>query len=139
MLYIIKDEKMIDYEIPQGRVIVCGIPGAFTNGCTNKHLPGYVDAVNDLGVDKIIFVSVNDAFVMSAWGAFHGHPHIDFAADPFGKFTEHMGKSEDLTEFGLGKRSSRYAVLIENGIVTKEFKSPFAADVYSELKESENV
>lgn len=139
MLYTIKDGKMIDYEIPENRVIVCGIPGAFTNGCTNNHLPGYVDALHLLDVDKIVFVSVNDAYVMSAWGSIHGHPDIDFAADPFGKFAEYMGKSEDLTEFGLGKRSSRYAVLIENGIVTKEFKSPFAADVYSELKESENV
>lgn len=139
MLYTIKDGKMIDYEIPQGRVILCGVPGAFTNGCTNNHLPGYVDAVNSLDVDKIVFVSVNDAFVMNAWGKFHGHPQIDFVGDPSGKFADHMGKSEDLTEYGLGVRSSRYAVLMENGVVIKEFKSPFAEDVYTEMKELENV
>lgn len=139
MLYTVKDGKMIDYKIPNGRVILVGIPGAFTNGCTNRHLPGYVDAVNALNVDKIVFVSVNDAFVMSAWGGFHGNPNIDFVADPFGKFTERMGKSEDLTEYGLGVRSKRYAVLMEDGVVTKEFKSPFAEDVYAEMRELENV
>ena len=139
MLYTIKDEKMIDYEIPNGRIILVGIPGAFTNGCTKRHLPGYVNAVNAMNVDKIVFVSVNDAFVMSAWGRLHGNQNIDFVADPFGKFTEYMDKSEDLTEYGLGIRSKRYAVLMENGSVIKEFKSPFAEDVYTEMREFENV
>ncbi len=103
------------------KIIIIGVPGAFTNICSKKHLPGYIKNFNEAqkkGIDKIVCISVNDANVMKAWGESQQIDNkIFMAADPFCKFTKEIGADVDKTEKGLGIRSSRYTMLIENGKV----------------------
>ena len=105
-----------------GTVVLFAVPGAFTPGCSKVHLPGFVQQAAEIsakGVDRIVCVSVNDAFVMAAWGADQGvEDSIVMLADGNGEFTEAMGHVMDGTGFGLGIRSKRYAAIIEDGIVT---------------------
>ena len=107
------------------KVILFGLPGAFTSVCSAKHLPGFVnnfDLAKKKGINKIICISVNDPFVMNAWGEKHKvGDKILMIADPFCKFTKEIGATVDKTEKGLGLRSSRFTMLLENGIV-KELK-----------------
>ena len=107
------------------KVILFGLPGAFTSVCSAKHLPGFVnnfDLAKKKGINKIICISVNDPFVMNAWGEKHKvGDKISMIADPFCKFTKEIGATVDKTEKGLGLRSSRFTMLLENGIV-KELK-----------------
>ena len=105
------------------KVIVIGVPGAFTKVCSAKHLPGYVvnfDEAKKKGVTKIICVSVNDPNVMKAWGESQNvQDKIFMAADPFCKFTKLIGAEVDRSEKGLGVRSARYTMLVENEIIKK--------------------
>lgn len=102
------------------KVIVFAVPGAFTPGCSKTHLPGYVDQAEALkkgGVDEIVCVSVNDPFVLSAWGKqFNTSGKIRMLADPAAAFTKQLELSVDLPPLG-GVRSKRYSMVLENGVV----------------------
>jgi glutaredoxin/glutathione-dependent peroxiredoxin len=106
-----------------GRVVLFGVPGAFTPGCSKIHLPGFVRQADQLaakGVDKVACIAVNDAWVMDAWGKDQGvGDKIVMLADGNGEFADAMGLSFDGGGFGLGKRSQRYAAVIEDGVITK--------------------
>jgi len=106
-----------------GKVVLFGVPGAFTPGCTKLHLPGFVagaEALAGRGVDRVACVGINDAWVMDAWAQSQGAKgKITMLADGNGAFTEAMGLSFDGSGFGLGTRSMRYAAIIEDGIITK--------------------
>ncbi|MDC0628351.1 peroxiredoxin [Pelagibacteraceae bacterium] len=103
------------------KVIVIGVPGAFTKVCSAKHLPGYVnnfEAAKQKGVTKIICISVNDPNVMKAWGESQKvGGKVFMAADPYCEFTKSIGAEIDRTERGLGIRSARYTMLVENNII----------------------
>ncbi|WP_419841407.1 peroxiredoxin [Candidatus Poriferisodalis sp.] len=104
-----------------GKVVLFAVPGAFTPGCSNVHLPGYIKGAADLagkGVDKVVCVSVNDAWTMNAWAQAAGAEGIEMAADGNGDFAEAMGLVMDGSGFGLGSRSRRYAAVIEDGTLT---------------------
>ncbi len=103
------------------KAIVIGVPGAFTKVCSEKHLPGYVnnfEQAKKKGITKIICVSVNDPNVMKAWGENQNVENkIFMAADPYCEFTKSIGAEIDRTQKGLGIRSARYTMLIENNVV----------------------
>ena len=107
------------------RVVLFALPGAFTPTCSAKHLPGFVQYAGEFqekGVDLIACLSVNDAFVMGAWGNAHAAgDKVVMLADGNGEFTKAVGLEMDATKFGMGIRSQRYAALIENGVVKKLF------------------
>lgn len=104
-----------------GTVVLFGLPGAFTPTCSDHHLPGFVLRADDLrakGVDTIACVSVNDAFVMKAWGeANDTGDKVKLIADGSAQFTKEIGLDVDLTGGGLGVRSKRYAAIIKDGVV----------------------
>ena len=104
------------------RVAVFGLPGAFTPVCSAQHLPGYVDradALKEKGIDMIACVSVNDPFVMQAWGETHNvGDKVMMVADSVGDMTRAIGLAIDLSEFGLGERSERYSMIVDDGTVT---------------------
>jgi len=102
------------------KVVLFAVPGAFTPTCSAAHLPGYVVSADELkakGVDAIICLSVNDAFVMNAWGESQNAENIMMLADGDGSYTKALGLSMDTAAFG-GMRSQRYAMIIDNGEVT---------------------
>ena len=103
------------------RVALFAVPGAFTPTCSARHLPGFKDqtaALRAAGVDVIACVSVNDAFVMDAWGkAQDVGSDILMLADGNGEFTAALGLTLDASGFGMGTRSRRYAMLVEDGVV----------------------
>ena len=103
------------------KVILIGVPGAFTKVCSTQHLPGYVknfEAAKQKGVTKIVCISVNDPNVMKAWGENQKvEDKIFMAADPYYKFTKSIGAEIDRTDRGLGIRSARYTMLVENNYV----------------------
>ena len=102
------------------RVALFAVPGAFTPTCSARHLPSYVERAGELkgkGVDEIACISVNDAFVMSAWNKSDGSQDITMLADGNGAFSEAVGLSMDASKFGMGKRSQRYSMLINDGVV----------------------
>ena len=104
------------------KVVVFAVPGAFTPTCSMAHLPGYVvnaDAIKAKGVDSIVCLSVNDAFVMDAWGKDKNAEHLMMEGDGNGAFTKAVGLEMDGSGFGLGTRSQRYAMVVENGVVKK--------------------
>jgi glutaredoxin/glutathione-dependent peroxiredoxin len=105
-----------------GTVVLFGVPGAFTPTCSDHHLPGFVLRAEDLrskGVDSVACVSVNDAFVMKAWGEAQAvGDSVIMIADGSAQFTKALGLDVDLTGGGLGLRSKRYAAVIRDGIVT---------------------
>ena len=106
----------------KGKVVLFALPGAFTPGCSRQHLPGFVQQaqdVTDKGVDTIACLSVNDAFVMDAWGKDQGvGDSILMLADGNGEFTKAVDLVMDGTGFGLGLRSKRYAAILDDGVVT---------------------
>jgi peroxiredoxin len=116
-------KKSIEEYTKGKKVIIFGLPGAYTSVCSAKHLPGYVkniDAFKSKGIDHVICMSVNDPFVMSAWGKEHNvGDKIVMAGDPFLTFTKSIGADVDKSARGLGIRSNRYTMLVENGKVTK--------------------
>jgi peroxiredoxin len=103
------------------KVVVFGLPGAFTPTCSAKHLPGFIEKHPELqakGVQKIACLSVNDAFVMEAWGKAQGAGEkVDMLADGNGDFTRALGLEMDASGYGMGKRSKRYAMVVDNGVV----------------------
>ena len=103
------------------KAIIIGVPGAFTKVCSERHLPGYVNnfkAAKKKGITKIICISVNDPNVMKAWGEVQKvNEKIFMAADPYCRFTKSIGAEIDRTDRGLGIRSKRYTMLVENSIV----------------------
>jgi peroxiredoxin len=109
-------------ELAKGkRVVIFGVPGAFTPTCSVKHLPGYIANVDRLRakhVDEIWCVAVNDAFVMGAWGREQKSAgKVRMMADGSATYTKALGLDMDLTARGMGIRSQRYSMLVENGIV----------------------
>ena len=103
------------------KVVLFAVPGAFTPGCSLTHLPGYVvnaDKIKAKGVDTIACMAVNDAFVMDAWGKSQNAEAVLMLADGNGDFTEALGLELDARGFGLGKRSQRFAMVVEDGTVT---------------------
>ncbi len=107
------------------RVAVFAVPGAFTPTCSAKHLPGFLqnaEALRAKGIDRIACLSVNDVFVMDAWGKAQGvGEEIDMLADGNGTFAKAIGLELDGTGFGMGKRSQRYAMIVNDGVVDKLF------------------
>ena len=103
------------------KVVVFGLPGAFTPTCSAKHVPSYVQNIDKLkakGVDEVWCVSVNDAFVMGAWGKDQkSDGKVRMMADGSAVFTKALGLEMDLTGRGMGMRSQRYSMLIDNGVV----------------------
>jgi peroxiredoxin len=109
-------------DLVKGKTIaIFGLPGAYTPTCSAQHLPGYIQLADQLkakGVDEIWCVSVNDAFVMGAWGRDQKATGIvRMMADGSGTFTKALGLELDLTAKGLGVRSQRYSMLVEDGVV----------------------
>ena len=105
----------------KGRVVLFAVPGAFTPVCSKQHLPGYVQQADEIlakGVDRIICLSVNDAFVMGAWGAEQGvGDKIVMLADGSGTLTRALGLDFDASGFGMGARAQRFAMIVEDGVV----------------------
>tara|TARA_B100000965_G_scaffold365947_1_gene350807 strand:+ start:1330 stop:1815 length:486 start_codon:yes stop_codon:yes gene_type:complete len=118
------DVKKIDIlDLCKNKTIILGMPGAFTKTCSALHLPGYIknyeQALNK-GISKIVCIAVNDPNVMKAWGDNqNAGKKIFMAGDPFLKFTKAIGAEVDKSEKGLGIRSNRYTMLVENGEVKK--------------------
>jgi len=105
------------------KVVIFAVPGAFTPTCSEQHLPGYIthaEAIRAKGVDSILCVSVNDAFVMGAWGKDRGAGEaVTMIADGNGDFSKALGLDFDGSGIGFGVRSQRYAAIVEDGVVTK--------------------
>ena len=102
------------------RVALFAVPGAFTPTCSARHLPSYVEKAGELkgkGVDEIACVSVNDPFVMGAWNERDGSADITMLADGNGAFADAVGLAMDGSKFGMGKRSQRYSMLVDDGVV----------------------
>ena len=118
------------------RVALFALPGAFTPTCSAKHVPGFVsnhDALKARGVDAIACVSVNDAFVMGAWGKDqNAGGKVHMLADGNGEFTQAVGLVMDATKFGMGKRSQRYSMIVDDGVVKSlNVEEPGAFEVSS--------
>ena len=111
----------VSKEVAGKKIVIFGLPGAFTPTCSAQHVPGYVanyDAIKAKGVDQIWCVSVNDAFVMGAWGKDQKvNGKVRMMADGSGEFTKKLGLELDLVARGLGIRSDRYVMIVENGVV----------------------
>ena len=108
-------------------VVVFSLPGAFTPTCSSTHVPRYNELAPAFfanGVDRIVCVSVNDAFVMNEWGRSQECGNLLLLPDGNGEFTEKMGMLVDKTELGFGKRSWRYSMLVKDGVVEKMFIEP---------------
>jgi len=120
-----KDPKEVSIKeiVGDNKVILFGLPGAFTPTCSVKHLPGFVkgaDQLREKNIKKVICVSVNDPFVMDAWGKIHNVQNkILMVADYKADFTKNIGAEFDLNKRGLGIRSSRYTMLVEKGNIVK--------------------
>ena len=118
------------------KVVLFAVPGAFTPTCSAKHLPGFVEKAAEIkgkGVDTIACLAVNDAFVMGAWGkAQNTGEKILMLADGAAAFTKQLGLDLDLTGPGMGVRSKRYAMVVDNGIVKAlSVEAPGAFEVSS--------
>lgn len=125
-MHVMKDGRptaVTTAELFGGRkVVVFAVPGAYTPTCSQAHLPGFVvntDAIKGKGVDSIVCVSVNDAFVMDSWGKDKNADGIIMVGDGNGEFTSKLGLEMDGSGFGLGTRSQRYAMIVDDGVVTK--------------------
>ncbi|OUL20945.1 glutathione peroxidase [Nostoc sp. 106C] len=108
-------------------VVVFSLPGAFTPTCSSTHLPGYNQLANvfkENGVDNIVCISVNDAFVMNEWAKDQEASNITLIPDGNGEFTEGMGMLVDKSDLGFGKRSWRYSMLVKNGVIDNMFIEP---------------
>ena len=102
------------------RVALFAVPGAFTPTCSARHMPSYVEKAQDLkgkGVDEIACISVNDPFVMAAWGERDASKDITMIADGNGEFADAVGLAMDGSKFGMGKRSQRYSMVVNDGVV----------------------
>jgi glutaredoxin/glutathione-dependent peroxiredoxin len=105
------------------KVALFAVPGAFTPTCSARHLPGYVDKAGELkakGVDEVAALSVNDVFVMDAWGRQGGaEGKVTMLADGNGDFVEALGLAADFSKFGMGKRSQRWSAIVDDGVVVE--------------------
>jgi glutaredoxin/glutathione-dependent peroxiredoxin len=140
------DEGMLTHDVAElfadKKVVLFALPGAFTPTCSEEHLPGYVvlaDKLKEKGVDLIVCLAVNDAFVMKAWGEVHNASELLMLGDGDASFSTALGLTMDTAGFG-GIRSQRYAMVIENGVVTllnveagDEFEASKAETVYAAL------
>jgi glutaredoxin/glutathione-dependent peroxiredoxin len=126
------------------KVVLFSVPGAFTPTCDAKHLPGFVEKAGDLkgkGVDAIACLSVNDAFVMKAWGkAQNTEGKVDMLADGNAEYTKSLGLEMDATGFGMGTRGQRFSLVVDNGVVKQvnveakgEFKISSAEHVLGQI------
>ncbi len=125
------------------KVILFAVPGAFTPTCSAYHLPGFVELADEFsrkGIDAIGCMSVNDVFVMHAWGKGANASSIDMLADGNGEFSKALGLELDATAFGMGHRSQRFALVADDGVVTHlmieapgEFRVSSAESVLAEL------
>jgi len=110
------------------KVVLFAVPGAFTPTCSMKHLPGFVEKAADIkqkGVDEIVCMAVNDAFVMGAWGDQQkAHGKVRMVADGNGEFTKAVGLDLDASGFGMGHRSRRYAMIVKDGKVEELLLEP---------------
>ena len=109
------------------RVVLFSLPGAFTPTCSTYQLPGFEEQFSDFhakGIDAIYCVSVNDAFVMNEWARTLDIKNVRVIPDGAGAFTEGMGMTVDMSHIGFGKRSRRYAAIINNGTVEQMFIEP---------------
>ncbi len=115
-------------DIFKGRTVaVFSLPGAFTPTCSSTHLPRYNELASvfkENGVDEIVCLSVNDAFVMNAWKEDQEAENVTLIPDGNGEFTEGMGMLVDKADLGFGKRSWRYSMLVKDGVVDKQFIEP---------------
>ena len=116
-------KKKIEEILKNKKAVIFGLPGAYTSVCSAKHLPGYVklhDKYKEKGIDYIICISVNDPYVMNSWGKENSvDDKIIMMADPFLNFTKSIGAEVDKSEKGLGIRSNRYTMLIDDMKVIK--------------------
>lgn len=126
-----KNNEFVDVktdELFKGKtVVVFSLPGAFTPTCSSTHLPRYNELAGvfkENGVDDIICMSVNDAFVMDAWAADQEADNVTLIPDGNGEFTEGMDMLVDKSDLGFGKRSWRYSMLVKDGVVEKQFIEP---------------
>ena len=102
------------------KVALFAVPGAFTPTCSVRHLPSFVEKAGELkakGIDEIVGISVNDPFVMAAWNQSDGSQDITMLADGNGEFAEAIGLTMDGSKFGMGKRSQRYSMIVDDGVV----------------------
>lgn len=110
------------------KVAVFGLPGAYTRTCSSRHLPGYVQnagALRQKGIDTIACLSVNDAFVMDAWGKEHGAPgKVIMLGDGSCEFTEAIGLTVDRISAGMGIRSQRYSMIVDDGVIKELHVEP---------------
>lgn len=107
------------------RVVLFSVPGAFTPTCSAKHLPGFLEqsgSIHAKGVDTVACMSVNDVFVMNAWGKSAGvGDKVRMLADGNGDYARALGLELDATGFGMGHRGQRFAIIVDNGVATKVF------------------
>ncbi|MEE8057659.1 MAG: peroxiredoxin [Pseudomonadales bacterium] len=114
------EEKTISELFDGKKVVMFAVPGAFTPGCSMTHLPGFVvnaDKIKAKGVDNIICLAVNDVFVMDAWGKAQNAEALIMAADGSGDYTKTLDLELDASGFGMGIRSKRYAMVVDDGEV----------------------
>jgi len=118
------EEITIDALTAGRKIVLCGLPGAFTPTCSSAHVPSFMrtkDAFLEKGIEEIICVSVNDVHIMRQWGAVTGATAAGLSmwADPASEFTTAIGMNFDVEALGFYGRSSRYAMIVENGVVTQ--------------------
>ncbi|MGB3166949.1 MAG: peroxiredoxin [Alteraurantiacibacter sp.] len=116
-------EQVQASEFFKGRkVALFAVPGAFTPTCSARHLPGFVEKADELkakGVDEIACTSINDAFVLNAWKDANGASDVTMLADGNGDFAKALGLDADFAGYGMGTRSQRYSMIVDNGVVTE--------------------
>jgi len=121
------------------KILLVGVPGAFTPTCSNDHLPGFLknyDKFKKKGIDEIYFVAINDPFVMAEWGKSFGENEIKFISDCKQEFLEKSELELDLSSIGLGKRLSRFAMVVEKGLIKNIFDEKGGG---LEVSKAENV
>lgn len=125
------DETTTDDLFKGKRVVFFSLPGAFTPTCSTYQVPGFedlYDSFKEAGIDEVYCISVNDAFVMNAWGRSQGLQNIKLIPDGSGAFTRRMGMLVDKDNLGFGMRSWRYAAVVEDGKITQWFEEPGLQD-----------
>ncbi|MCA3131720.1 MAG: glutathione peroxidase [Betaproteobacteria bacterium] len=123
-------------------VVVFSLPGAFTPTCSSTHLPRYNElapAFKANGVDEIVCISVNDAFVMEEWAREQESANVRLLPDGNGEFTDGMGQLVDKSDLGFGKRSWRYSMLVKDGVVVKQFIEPDKAGDPFEVSDADTM
>src|ERR671932_1089578 len=141
-----KDNQWVDITTDElfadKKVIVFSLPGAFTPTCSSTHVPGYNELAGVFkqnGVDDIICISVNDAFVMNEWQKTQEAENITFIPDGNGEFSEKMGMLVDKENLGFGKRSWRYSMLVNDGVIEKMFIEPEVEGDPFEVSDAETM